>query len=56
MWYTKRRDVETQHPDVTEACVFEFFQRRNVGLQRRDVTERVNFNFFTKLSKFEKTP
>ena len=45
-------DVGTQRRDVTEACVFYFFQRRDVGVQRRDVTERVNFNFFfTKFSK-----
>ena len=33
------RNVETQRHDVTEACVFNFFQRR-------DVTERVKFKFF----------
>ena len=50
------RDVETQRRDVTEACVFKFFQIHDIGVQRRDITERVNFNFFTKLSKSEKTP
>ena len=57
----QRHDIETQRRDVTEACVFKFFQRRDIGIQRCDVTGRVNFNFFlyiffTKFSKSEKTP
>ena len=31
----QHRDVETQCRDVTEACVFYFFQRRDIGTLRR---------------------
>ena len=31
----QRHDVETQRRDVTEACLFDFFQRQEVATSRR---------------------